>query len=354
MTRGNFMIDILSSLAYLNGSPKSTGKLKAEPIHFQVKEDLGFDFSGEGEHLMVRVRKTGENTSFVANELAKACDVKSKDVSWAGLKDRHAVTEQWLSVHLPKGGTPDLSSFLAQHASIEVIETGRHNKKLRPGDLVGNHFNITLTEVSDVEDVTRRLQSIHQHGVPNYFGSQRFGNQGNNLDEARRWGRENVRTRNQNKRSLYLSAARSWIFNAIVSNRIKQGLFTQVIEGDCIQTKEGMVLAETQQLLALNERILSGDAAITAAMAGDNDLPTQSEALMIEQPQLDAEPDLMALIRGNRMRHERRNIVLKPQNLTWSIEKDSVKLDFSLEAGCFATSLIRELIQEQEVERNYQ
>lgn len=347
------MIDILSSFAYLNGSPISTGKLKVEARHFQVKENLGFDFSGEGEHLMVRVRKTGENTSFVANELAKACGVKSKDVSWAGLKDRHAVTEQWLSVHLPKGGVPDFSAFLAQYDSIKIIETKRHNKKLRPGDLAGNHFKITLTEVSDIADVNQRLQAISQSGVPNYFGSQRFGHLGNNLDEARRWGRENVRTRNQNKRSLYLSAARSWIFNTIVSDRIEQGLFSRVVEGDCVQTDDSIIVAETQKLVALNERVEKGDAFITAAMAGDNDLPTCSQARLIEQPKLDAEPDLMALIRGNRMRHERRNILLKPQNLTWSIDSDSIELDFSLDAGCFATALIRELIQEQEVERSY-
>ncbi|MDW1951770.1 tRNA pseudouridine(13) synthase TruD, partial [Vibrio sp. 812(2023)] len=113
------MSDILSSLAYLTGKPVASAKIKAQPEHFQVREDLGFAFTGEGEHLMVRIRKTGENTSFVANELAKACGVKSKDVSWAGLKDRHAVTEQWLSVHLPKGETPDFSTFLAQYPSIE-------------------------------------------------------------------------------------------------------------------------------------------------------------------------------------------------------------------------------------------
>lgn len=347
------MSDILSSLGYLNGKPTATGKIKAKAEHFQVNEILGYEFTGSGEHLMVRIRKSGENTSFVANELAKACGVKSKDVSWAGLKDRHAVTEQWLSVHLPKGETPDFSEFLAQYPSIEILETTRHNKKLRPGELAGNHFTVTLSEVSDVEDVLKRLESISQTGVPNYFGSQRFGNQGNNLDEARRWGRENVRTRNQNKRSLLLSAARSWIFNNILSSRIEQGLFDQVVEGDIIDTASGQSLVDAEHIQSAAEQVAKGSAALTAAMAGDNQLPTQARALELEQPHLDNEPDLMALIRGNRMRHDRRAISLKAQDLTWSADENSVTLKFSLDAGCFATAIVRELIEEIEVERSY-
>lgn len=347
------MSDILSSLAYLNGKPVAKGKLKVKPEHFQVNENLGFDFTGSGEHLMVRVRKTGENTSFVANELAKACGVKSKDVSWAGLKDRHAVTEQWLSVHLPKGETPDFTAFLSQYPSIEIIATDRHNKKLRPGDLVGNQFVVTITEVSDVADVVARLESVANTGVPNYFGSQRFGNQGNNLTEARRWGRENVRTRNQNKRSLYLSAARSWIFNTIVSERIEKDLFAQALAGDVLMTNGDQVIATAANIDSINGEIASGQTSLTAALAGDNALPTQQQALELEQPHLDAEPDLMALIRGNRMRHDRREIALVPQDLTWQVDGDQITLTFSLDAGCFATAIIRELIEEIEVERHY-
>lgn len=347
------MSDILSSLAYLNGKPTAQGKLKLKPEHFQVNENLGFGFTGEGEHLMVRIRKTGENTAFVANELAKACGVKSKDVSWAGLKDRHAVTEQWLSVHLPKGEMPDFSAFLAQYPSIEIVATDRHNKKLRPGDLIGNEFVVTLSEVTDVAEVVSRLEKIIQTGVPNYFGSQRFGHDGNNVDEARRWGRDNVRTRNQNKRSLYLSAARSWIFNAIVSSRIEQGAFEQVLEGDLLQASNELLLVDSVDSAEVNEKVKAGDYLITAAMAGDNALPTQAQALLLEQPQLDAEPDLMALIRGNRMRHDRREIALKAQDLSWQVNGDEVTLRFALDSGCFATSIVRELVEEIEVERSY-
>ncbi|SJN55691.1 tRNA pseudouridine synthase D [Vibrio ruber DSM 16370] len=348
------MDDVLANLAYLYGKPTAKAKIKAKPEHFIVTEELGFPLDGVGEHLMVRIRKTGENTSFVANELAKACGVKSKDVSWAGLKDRHAVTEQWLSVHLPKGDTPDFADFLTRYPHIKILETTRHLRKLRPGDLRGNHFQITLTEVSDMTDVEQRLNRIGKQAVPNYFGAQRFGHQGNNVNEARRWGRENVRTRNQNQRSLYLSAARSWIFNQIVSERISKGCFHHLIDGDIVLQGNEQFRVEGEEMLAQwQEHVTQCHADISAALAGDNALPTSHEALALEQRFVDDEPDLMKLIRGNRMKHERRNIALKPRQLDWKLGKNEVILSFALDAGCFATSLIRELIEEVPVKREF-
>ncbi|MDF5393883.1 tRNA pseudouridine(13) synthase TruD, partial [Vibrio parahaemolyticus] len=200
-------------------------------------------------------------------------------------------------------------------------------------------------------DVEQRLEKVKQVGVPNYFGSQRFGNDGNNLEEARRWGRENVRTRNQNKRSMYLSAARSWIFNRIVSARLENCVFDKFIDGDIAQTNSGTQLIDANNIAALQVQFARGEAAITAALAGDNALPTQAEALALEQPFLDEEPDLMALIRGNRMRHDRRDIALKPKDLAWTVEGNNITLTFSLDAGSFATSIVRELVNEVEVER---
>ncbi|WP_070962238.1 tRNA pseudouridine(13) synthase TruD [Vibrio sonorensis] len=345
------MSDILADFAYLNGKPTETALLKAQPDHFQVTEDLGFEFSGEGEHLMVLIRKTGENTSFVANELAKACGVKSQAVSWAGLKDRHAVTEQWLSVHLPGNQTPDFTEFLKQYPSIEIVKTQRHNKKLRPGDLSGNFFKLVLTQVSDASALVPRFESIKQFGVPNYFGQQRFGHQGNNLDEARRWGRENVRTRNQKKRSMYLSTARSWIFNQIVSSRIESDFYQQFVEGDiALESGKTHPVESPEQW---NEKLNEGLVQITAALAGDNALPVTGKALELEQPFLDAEPDLMALIRGNRMRHERRPIALVPQQFDWEIAEQMVTMTFWLPAGHYATSIVRELVVATEAERSY-
>lgn len=362
------MTDILEDLAYLYGKPECKAKLKAQPEHFVVKEELGYSFTGSGEHLMVKIRKTGENTMFVANELARYCNVKSKNIGWAGLKDRHAVTEQWLSIHLAKAEQePDFSEFEKQYPSIQILELNRHNKKLRPGDLIGNRFEITLSEVSDVESVEKRVESVISGGVPNYYGAQRFGRDGNNVLEAKRWGRDNVRTRNQNKRSMYLSTARSWIFNHIVSDRINQDCFSTLVPGDIVmlanETKlEESVMTEQKissaitadELAQYQQKLESGEAFITAALAGDNALPTEQQALQLEQKIVDSEPDLMALIRGNRMRHDRRETLLKPTDLSYSVQDNNVVLCFSLSSGSFATSIIRELVQEIPVERSYE
>ncbi|MDA9557458.1 tRNA pseudouridine(13) synthase TruD [Vibrio sp.] len=352
------MSDILAPFAYQYGKPNASGKLKVKAEHFKVSENLGFSFTGSGEHLMLRIRKKGENTSFIANELAKACGVKSKDIGWAGLKDRHAVTEQWLSVHLPKNDDIDLSHFLAQYPHVEVLAQDRHNKKLRPGDLIGNDFVLTITEVTDIDSVLSRLELIAQDGVPNYFGQQRFGRDGNNLDEARRWGRENVRTRNQNKRSLMLSSARSWIFNRIVSQRIQNDYLTTCVIGDLVEVLAtgDIVSVDATNIADIQSDIAKGNVMITAALAGDNALPTTESALQFEQPHVDDEGDLMALIRGNRMRHERRPVILKAQNLTWDVDHDKseITLSFSLPSGAFATSIVRELINEVAVERVFE
>ncbi|MGR6834983.1 tRNA pseudouridine(13) synthase TruD [Aliivibrio wodanis] len=347
------MSDIMSNFSWLYGKPVATGKLKQLPEHFIVKEVLGFSFTGKGEHLMVKIRKTGENTKYVANELAKFCGVKSKDISWAGLKDRHAVTEQWLSVHLPKSDHLKFALFEATHPGVEILEMTRHNKKLRPGDLLGNSFQLVATEVTDMEDVLARLEKVKLTGVPNYFGAQRFGHEGNNVTEARRWGRENVRTRDNTKRSFYLSAARSWIFNHIVSQRITEGYFSQPVDGDILLDQNDRTVSENVTSEESIQKIQNGELSISAALAGDNQLPTKDKALTFEQPQLDAEPDLMALICGNRMRHERRSVELHPENLTWSSEGDTLTLSFSLTSGSFATVIVRELLQEIEVERTY-
>nr|WP_086940245.1 tRNA pseudouridine(13) synthase TruD [Thaumasiovibrio occultus] len=343
------MSSVLDNLQYLHGAPESRGVLKAQPEHFQVNEVLGFDFAGQGEHFLVHIRKRGENTKYVVNELAKACGVKSRDVSWAGLKDRHAVTEQWISVHLPGKPDPDLTEFVETHPGVEVVATARHDKKLRPGDLQGNRFVITVSDFEASADIETRLGAIREHGVPNYFGAQRFGREGNNITSARNWGRGEFKVRDKSKRSFYLSAARSYLFNMVASARLEQGKFAQAMLGDCLQygNSENCVVAETEQHLA---DVANGAAVITGPMTGDNALPTKGDAQAFEQSIIDVEPDLLAVIRDNRMRHDRRALRLLPTDMEWSLAENALTVTFTLPAGAFATAVMRELIQAGELD----
>ncbi|MGF1705620.1 tRNA pseudouridine(13) synthase TruD [Enterovibrio baiacu] len=340
------MTDVMHSLAYQHGKPTATGRLKAKPEHFFVSETLDFTPAGHGEHFLVRIRKIGENTKYVANELAKACGVKSRDVSWAGLKDRHAVTEQWFSVHLPGQDDPDLTEFVDTHEGVDaILETTRHDKKLRPGDLIGNRFSLAITDFTGDAAIDARLSNIRDKGVPNYFGSQRFGRNGNNVVSAREWGQDKFRVRDKSKRSFYLSAARSYMFNQVLSARIEQGMTHKPMRGDMLidNTEHLKLVLDTDKATELLEK---GHWLISGPMTGDNALPTEADARKFEQNIIDQEPDLLAVIRSNRMRHDRRALMLFPQDMEWTCEKDTLTVSFSLPAGSFATAVMREVIEE--------
>ncbi|WP_028022943.1 tRNA pseudouridine(13) synthase TruD [Enterovibrio calviensis] len=340
------MSDVMTSLAYLHGKPTATGCLKAKPEHFFVSETLDFTPVGHGEHFLVRIRKIGENTKYVVNELAKACGVKSRDVSWAGLKDRHAVTEQWFSVHLPGQPDPDLTEFVETHEGIDaILETTRHDKKLRPGDLIGNRFSLVITDFNSDDEIEARLASIRDQGVPNYFGSQRFGRNGNNVVSAREWGQNKFQVRDKSKRSFYLSAARSYLFNQVLSARIESDMVQTPMRGD-------MLIDSAEQLKLVldtakaDEWLSKGTWQISGPMTGDNALPTEADARKFEQNIINQEPDLLAVIRSNRMRHDRRALMLYPQDMDWTREEDTLTVSFSLPAGSFATAVMRELIDD--------
>ena len=237
------------NLTYLHGKPQGTGLLKANPEDFVVVEDLGFEPDGEGEHILVRILKNGCNTRFVADALAKFLKIHAREVSFAGQKDKHAVTEQWLCARVPGKEMPDLSAF--QLEGCQVLEYARHKRKLRLGALKGNAFTLVLREVSNRDDVEQRLIDICVKGVPNYFGAQRFGIGGSNLQGALRWAQTNTPVRDRNKRSFWLSAARSALFNQIVAERLKKADVNQVVDGDALQlARRGSWFVATTEELA--------------------------------------------------------------------------------------------------------
>ncbi|WBM72731.1 tRNA pseudouridine(13) synthase TruD [Buttiauxella sp. WJP83] len=335
----------MHNLTWLHGKPQGTGLIKANPEDFVVIEDLGFGPDGEGEHLLLRILKNGCNTRFVADALAKFLKVHAREVSFAGQKDKHAVTEQWFCVRLPGKEMPDMSAF--QLEGCQILEYARHKRKLRLGALKGNSFTLVLRDVSDRAEMEQRLNAILHHGVPNYFGSQRFGLGGNNLHQAVRWAQSNAPIRDRNKRSFYLSAARSAMFNQVVSERLKKPEFNQVIEGDALQLagRGSWFVATLEELPGLQKRVDDGELLITAPLPGDGPWGTQNAALEFEQQCVAGQTDLQSLLVRERVEAARRAMLLMPKDLTWNWWDDiTVELTFWLPAGSFATSVVRELM----------
>jgi tRNA pseudouridine13 synthase len=319
----NFSLD----WPYAYGAPTAAGDFRTTPEDFIVDEVLGFEPSGEGEHVLLHIRKRGDNTNWVANQIADLAGVKPMDVGYCGLKDRHAVTTQWFSVYLGKKPEADWQRLNSE--SIELLAVARHSQKLRRGTHQANQFQITLRNVEgDTADIDARLAAINKSGVPNYFGEQRFGREGGNLPQAQRLLVEGQRMRDKQKRGLILSAARSYLFNEVVSFRVGAGTWQQQLAGEAV----------------LND-------APTAPLWGRGRSQAADEALAVEQQALSAWKEWCDSLEHMGLSQERRKLVLQPANFSWKWleqeQKPSLTLRFALGTGDYATSILREVINLQ-------
>jgi len=342
---------MLPEFEYLYGKPNVTGFIKQEAADFVVIEDLGFELTGEGEHIFISIRKEGENTQYVARALAKAAGVADKHVSYAGLKDRHAITEQWFGIHMPGKETPDFS--VVETAQIKVLKIVRHNKKLRTGALKGNQFTLKLTDLSSTDGLVERLENIKTTGVPNYFGEQRFGRNGSNIESAKEMF-AGKKIRDRNKRSFYISAARSLIFNQVVSERIRQEKWQTAMPGDCfILQGSNSFFAEEILSDEIVERVAQGALQLSAPLVGKGNSSAMSDALAFEHSIITQYPELLEGLIAAGLRQERKALILRPQNFSYELAEDSLTVSFYLPSGCFATSIVRELIEEKVVIRQF-
>lgn len=341
---------VTEDLPFAYGGPSLAGILRREPEDFFVDEDLGFEPDGSGEHALVRVEKRGANTEWVARELARFAGVGNGAVSYAGMKDRHAVTRQTFSLHLPGRPDPDWSGL--QHAEFRVLEAARHGRKLRTGALRGNAFRIVIREVQgDRGKLDDQVTAIRSGGVPNYFGEQRFGRRGDNVENARRVfaGRRVPR----HERGVLLSAARSLLFNDVLAGRVRDGSWDRALDGDV------WMLAGSQSIFGpvaeddeLCGRLAAGDIAPTGPLFGAGELRSQSDAAAIERTVAARHADLVAGLAANGLQQERRSLVLRAGDLAvrWLTESD-LELSFSLRKGSYATVIIREIVDVRQEDR---
>lgn len=331
--------------AWLHGRPEATAVIRSQPADFLVDEELNFSPSGAGEHLLLQIEKTGQNTQYVARQLAERAGLKNRDISFAGRKDRHAITRQWFCLPWPIKAEVPWQDW--QGEGYRILQVQRHHRKLRLGALKRNHFQIRLRQLDDAAGVLTRLPLVQQ-GVPNYYGEQRFGIDGGNLVKAKAlFAGQGIADRQL--RGLVLSAARSFLFNQQISARIVAGYFNTLLPGDIVQLDgSGSIFRADEALDALQQRLEQGDLHPTAALCGvaaaEKSQP-QQEAARLEASWLAGYASLVQGLIDFRLKAERRSIRLVPQQLSAVQQDDTILLQFALPTGCFATSVLRELVQ---------
>ncbi len=330
---------------HVYGQPSGSGKIRSLPDDFIVKENLAFEPSGAGEHAFLQIEKTGENTDYVARQLARFANVRQRDVSYAGLKDRHAITTQWFSVWLPGKSDPDWALF--ETDTMKVLQSIRHARKLKRGVLSGNSFRLTIRDWQGDQDKTiSQLQAIKTDGIANYYGPQRFGNSGQNVNKAAEMflgakvGRE--------QRSLYLSAVRSYLFNHILAYRVAHKSWNQSIPGDTYlfdlsHSFFKSDVPDTEIMRRLSEK----DIHPSGALWGKGDVGVSADAKVIEQDVIDAHSQLAQGLIDFSVDSDRRALRANVQDLQWQfIAEDLLELTFTLPAGSYATSVLREIIKD--------
>lgn len=313
-----------------HGSTLFAAVIRSSPADFDVTEALDFDFSGDGEHDVLYVEKTGANTEWVSRQLATHADVPAKDVGYCGLKDRHAITRQWFSV--PRWNAPDWNTLTIE--GVSLLDVKRHSRKLRRGAHKANHFRIVLRgEMADADILELRLQLIRDAGVPNYFGSQRFGRNGANVELANIWSAGKRLPRH--KRSIAISSARSFMFNELLATRVTDNTWNTILPGEVVNLDgSGSVFDVDVVDDEITRRCQELDIHPTGLLWGDGaDVDTAPAG---------HENWLRALGKA-RVKPAHRSLRLKVMNLQWQLDDESLTLTFALGRGAFATSVLREL-----------
>ena len=341
-------IDAALNTPYAYGGPAGQGIIRRHAEDYIVDEIPLLEPDGEGEHVWLKIRKRHTNTDFVARQLQNFAGVRPVAVSYAGLKDRHALTTQWFSVHLP-GEMPDWQTLASDE--LEILEVKRHARKLRRGTLKGNHFQIIIRDAQpDAARLTELATRISSGGVPNYFGGQRFGHDGQNLLKAMAMF-EGKRVK-RHQRSMYLSAVRSMIFNAVLARRVEEGSWNTLQAGDvCLRTgRRGFFPVESidDELL---ERLGKGEIHPTGPLWGEGDTAVRGNIAELEQSIASDYSVWCEGLEKARLDMDRRALRLIPENFSCKPIEEGVRLEFDLPAGCYATTVIRELLDVKDYDR---
>lgn len=334
-------------LAYAFDKPSVFGRLKKSPEDFKVVEQLGFTPSGDGEHLFLYIEKKERNTVDVCETLANHFKVHPRHVAYAGLKDKNAVTTQWFSLPLPIKSTPDFNGLESE--SLKVIKYSRNTKKLKRGAIKFNHFEIVIRDLhGDFDEVERRIGLIKQNGVPNYFGAQRFGKNENNIHNALKLFSGKMKC-SRNKKSIFISAARSFLFNEVVSQRVKDRTWNTMLIGDVAvldKSRSFFVIENVNE--DIETRLALADIHPSAPLWGKGESLSLEETKKFEESIINSNSNFANGLVQQGLQQDRRATRLFAVDLNFQITGNALYLSFSLPSGTYATCVLREILNLEE------
>lgn len=321
--------------------------LRQTPSDFIVDELPAYEACGEGDHLFVTFRKTSLTTLQVVRDLADRLRIDPREVGFAGMKDRHAITTQVASFPFAKGREPAEAAAIVLEG-VEILEAKRHKNKLRTGHLRGNRFTITLRELTAnaVAVVEERLGRIQQEGVPNAFGSQRFGRDGDNPERALAWlqGKERG-PRDKRERKLLFSSLQSRAFNEVLARRERDGTWASIVLGDLAQKHDsgGVFTVGEAEFEDARSRCEEGLLSPTGPMFGSKMRWPEAEVAVIEREALANmidDPERLEQF-SNYGEGARRALRLWVNELSWRREGDNaLVVSFVLTKGGYATTVL--------------
>ena len=330
-------------LPLAHGGAAGEGRIRVDPVDFIVREWLGFDADGSGDHWLLKIRKTSANTHWVAKQLSRLSKIHPRDIGFAGIKDRNAVAEQ--SFTLPVRSAVE-SWIGVSGDGFEVVSATRHRRKLKRGALRGNDFDIVIRDFTgDSGRLAALLEIVAARGVPNYFGPQRFGIDGGNLTRARQLFTGEIRIDDRVQRGFALSAARSAIFNAVLAQRVADGTWSDVQAGDMASLDgSNSIFAVEQSDEILADRCARLDIHPSGPLWGRGALLTGGDVLAMEQRIAQSLAPFGEGLERAGLDQERRSLRLRVSNLQWDRSEGNVRLQFRLPRGAFATAVLHEIL----------
>ena len=339
------------SIPYLTeGIEGIGGIIKETPDDFIVDEIPAYQPDGEGEHLYIHLTKKGITTRDVQKVLAGIFHVSKQDVNFAGIKDKQAVASQYFSVWVRNNKPKDLAYELEKKLPVKINSMAYHRKKIKQGHLLANTFNIKITRLEitpdqAIQQIQPIIEMIHRKGLPNYYGPQRFGIEGDNAQKGYEILTGQRKEKNKWFKKFLLSAYQSHLFNDYLSLRTRKGLYDKILMGDVAKKHETGGIFVVEEPESEQERLDNKEICYTGPMFGRKMKLTQGESAELEEEVLKNNHITMEELSAAKLNGTRRQGIIIP-DIQVKKEEDGIRLRFQLPKGAYATVVLREFMKD--------